>query len=85
MNVGSLSSAAYTALNGLGKTISQVEQVATNVAAGVMGGGQPGDSFSAGLSEIARLPLLEQHARANAVVFSTAEEMLEELARMPRL
>ncbi|MGE3315309.1 MAG: hypothetical protein AB7O26_09345 [Planctomycetaceae bacterium] len=82
MNVGSLSSAAFTALNGLGKVVQQVEQVATNVAAGVAN--PPGGSFSEGLAEIVKLPMLEQQARANVRVFSTAEEMLEELARMPR-
>lgn len=83
MQIGSLSSAAYTALNGLGKVVQQVEDVAANVASGF--GDEPGSSFSAGLSEIAKLPILEHHAKANAVVFSTAEQMLQELASMPRL
>ncbi len=82
MNVGSLSSAAFTALNGLGNVVQQVEQVATNVAAGVSD--QPGGSFSEGLSDIVKLPLLEQQARANMQVFNTAEEMLQQLASMPR-
>jgi hypothetical protein len=82
MNIGSLSSAATTALNGLGHAIRQVEETAEHVAAGVAD--PNGASFSDGLSEIARLPLLKHQARANAVVFNTAQEMLEDLARMPR-
>ena len=83
MNVGSLSSAAFTALNRLGSAVRQIEQVADEVAKGVAD--QAGSSFSAGLSGLVQLRMIEQHAKANAAVFSTATEMLEELSRMPRL
>ncbi len=82
MKIGSLTSAAQTALNGLGNVISQVERVAEHVAAGIAD--DPGESFSSGLSEVAKLPLLNHQARANAKVFNTAEELLGDLARMPR-
>jgi len=82
MNIGSLSSAAYTALNGLGSVIRQVEETAEHVAA--LPAHPTEGSFVDGLSEIARLPVLEQQARANAIVYSTAEQMLGELARLPR-
>lgn len=82
MNIGSLSSAASTALNGLGNVVRRVEEVAEHVAAGISD--EAGSSFSDGLSEIARLPLLKHQAQANALVINTAEELLGDLARMPR-
>jgi len=82
MIVGSLSSAASTALNGLGHVVRQVEQTAERVAAGISD--ETGTSFSDGLSDVARLPLLKHQARANAVVINTAMELLGDLMRMPR-
>ena len=82
MIIGSLSSAASTALNGLGNVVRQVEQTADRVAVGISD--DAGTGFSDGLSEVARLPLLRHQARANALVINTAMEMLGDLASMPR-
>lgn len=83
MQVLSLSSAAHTALNGLGQVVRQVEEVAEKVAAGRVD--EPGTSFAGNLDDIARLSELRLQARADAEVFSTVEQLFAELSSMPRL
>lgn len=83
MNISSLSSTAQTALNGLGRVVEQVEDVARNVAA--VNSDVQGSGFSGALSQMARLPELHMQARADGLVFSRTEELFAELASMPRL
>jgi methyl-accepting chemotaxis protein len=82
MKIGSLTSAARTALSGIDDVFRQVDDTAHKVAAGVQKEGNPGtDDVS---SAIAKMPALKQQAAANARVFETANALLTELTTKPR-
>jgi len=82
MKVGSLTSAARTALSGIDAAADKVEEVARNVAGGSES--RPGAKTADVMSALSRLPELKQHARANAEVLDTADTLLKELAAVPR-
>jgi hypothetical protein len=83
MHIGSLTSAAHTSLHALGEIYRGVEEVAHAVATPVQA--EPGrGSLISQFEQLARLVELRQHARANMRVFSSAEELMSELAWLPR-
>ena len=83
MGIQALSSAATQALSGIDRAISEVEQVAKNVADGGLAD-HPGESASQSVAAVTKLPELKQRALANAQVLNTAEELLSELTDQPR-
>jgi len=82
MSINALTSASHSALNGLRDVARQVEDVATNVAAGISS--EPGSSASESLGEIAKLPGLKMQAKANAAVLSTVDDLFSELSSVLR-
>jgi methyl-accepting chemotaxis protein len=81
MSIQALSSTANRALGGIDRAISEVEQVATNVAASLSD--HPGESASQTVAAVTKLPELKQQALANAQVLNTAQELLGELTNKP--
>lgn len=82
MQIGSLTSAARTALSAVDNAFRQVDDVANRVAAGIQTDFESSTpEFSAALAE---LPVLKNHVGANMKVLDTAETLLNELASLPR-
>ena len=82
MKIGSLTSTAATSLHTLGAIYRGVEEVAHAVA--TPSADEPGSSLAGQFEQLARLFELRQQAGANLRVFSTSEQLLSELAWLPR-
>lgn len=82
MRIQSLSSAAHRALDGINRSVQQVEQSASDVAAGV--GKQPDDDTSQLVASLNKLPELKQQVLSNVQVLETSEELLNQLLNQPQ-
>jgi hypothetical protein len=78
MAVRSLTSALNRALNGIDRSIADMDRVAATVARGVRG---TNDDFARAL---ARMPEIRQHVRANVAVIRAADDLYRELVALHR-
>ena len=84
-SIQAIRSTAQSALSGLNRSVSRLDDVAQRVASGIRSNSDDdGGTFTEKIGALAELPEIAAHARANMKVLNSVEDLYADFLTRPR-